>query len=196
MPFVYIINKSNGNGTMSDNEGKFSLLVKNSDTLVCSFIGFARLVVPVNDLISENNGEIKLKMLAMPVNLKPVTISAFTYKRYERDYMNDIIDKHRIRPIDYAQSTITALYMAYSKEGRQIAKLARIFENILIEEQVQAKLSKEIVIRLTKDESIDYTTFRKYCYYLSNEYIISHDGVELYTKVMECYRKWKRDLKR
>ena len=47
MPFVYIINKSNGNGTMSDNEGRFSLNTGETDTLICSYVGFAKLYVPV-----------------------------------------------------------------------------------------------------------------------------------------------------
>jgi hypothetical protein len=40
MPFVYIINKSNGNGTMTDNDGKFMLVSNNNDTLICSYVGY------------------------------------------------------------------------------------------------------------------------------------------------------------
>jgi len=193
MPFVYIINKSNGNGTMSDNDGNFSLLTKTNDTLICSYVGYARLYIPVNDLQADSKGNVKLVMTQMPVNLNPVTISTFRYKPYEREYMNDIIERSKIKKMDYVGSPISALYMRYSKEGKQINKLAKIFEGILIEEMVQKKLSKEILIRLTGDENIDYYAFRKYCYYVNDYYIISHDGVELYSKVMECYRKWKRE---
>jgi hypothetical protein len=107
--------------------------------------------------------------------------------------MKDIIDRSKIKTMDYAMSPITALYMRYSKEGRQINKLAKIFEDIMLEEQVQKKLSREILVRLTKDENIDYEAFRKYCYYVNNYYIVEHDGVELYSKVMDCYRRWTTD---
>ena len=43
------------------------------------------------------------------------------------------------------------------------------------------------------DDSIDYYAFRKYCYNVSNDYIIIHDGVELYSKIMECYKRWKNE---
>jgi hypothetical protein len=193
MPFVYIINKCNGNGTMSDNDGKFALLVNTSDTLVCSYIGYAKLIVPVNKLTRNAKGEVRLVMLQMPISLAPVYITAFSIKPYERAYMNDIIDRSRIKKLDYISSPISALYMRYSKEGRQINKLAKIFEGLLIEEQVQKKLSREILVRLTGDEKIDYYAFRKYCYYVNDQYIIDHDGIELYSRVMECYKRWKAE---
>jgi hypothetical protein len=191
MPFVYIINKSNGNGTMSDNDGKFALATNDNDTLICSYVGFLKLYVPVKNLKRNQKGEVKLVMIPLPINLAPVTITAFKIKPYEREYMNDIIDKSRIKDINYVSSPISALYMRYSKEGKQIRKLAKIFEDILIEEEVQKKLNPEILARLTGDDKIDYKMFRKYCYYVNDYFILTHDGVDLYTKVMDCYRSWK-----
>jgi hypothetical protein len=194
LPFVYIINKSNGNGTMSDNEGRFSLYTNIVDTLVCSFTGFARTYIPVKDLLNGNPPKnVKLIMGKLPIFLNTVTITAFKIKPYERDYMNKIIDESRIKTLDYIGSPITALYMRYSQEGRQIRKLAKIFEDILIEEQVQKKLSADIVKKLTGDEEIDYEAFRKYCYNVGDQFILSHEGVELYSKVMECYKRWKKE---
>jgi hypothetical protein len=196
MPFVYIINKSNGNGTMSDNDGKFTISTSQNDTLVCSYVGYARTYIPVKNLVKNNKGEVKLVLVNMMVNLNPVTVTSFRIKPYERDYMKDVIDKSRIRKLDYATSPISALYMKYSKEGRQLRKLAAIFENIFIEEQVQQKLSPEILTKLTGDDKIDYEAFRKYCYYVSNQYIIDHEGAELYSKVMECYKRYKAERRK
>jgi hypothetical protein len=191
MPFVYIINKSNGNGTMSDNNGKFTLATNPNDTLLCSYVGFLKLYMPVKNLIADQKGMVKLVMTPMRINLETVTITAFKFQPYEREYMTSIIDRSRIKNINYISSPISALYMRYSKEGKQIQKLAKIFEDIMIEEEVQKKLSREILTRLTGDDQIDYMAFRKYCYYVNDYYIMSHDGVELYTKVMECYKRWK-----
>ena len=63
----------------------------------------------------------------------------------------------------------------------------------MIEEQVQKKLSPEILRKLTGDDTIDYYAFRRYCYNVSNEFIITHDGVELYSKIMLCYKRWKTE---
>lgn len=193
MPFVYIINKSNGNGTMTDNNGRFSLSTNQNDTLILSYVGFAKSYVPVRDLKPNAKGEVKISMIQMPVNLGMVNITTFKILPYERDYMNNIIDRSRIKTLDYFNSPIDALYNQFSKEGRQVRKLAKIFEDVIIEEQVQKKLSREILTRLTGDENIDYYAFRKYCYYVNDYYIISHDGVDLYSKVMDCYRRWKNE---
>jgi hypothetical protein len=193
MPFVYIINKSNGNGTMTDNDGKFMLVSNNNDTLICSYVGYSKVYLPVNSLIANSKGEIKIVMGKQFINLNTVTVTSFKVKQYERDYMNSIIDRSKIRKMDYATSPISALYMQFSSEGRQVRKLAKIFEDLLIEEEVQKRLSPETLRRLTGDENIDYYAFRKYCYNVSNEFIITHEGVELYSKVMECYKRWKNE---
>ncbi len=194
VPFVYVINKSNGNGTMTDNEGRFSLSTQINDTLICSSIGFSKQYLSVSEAIkTSNKGEVKLVMMKQYINLNTVTVNTFKYKPYERMYMNDIIERSKIRQMDYATSPISALYMRFSKEGKQISKLAKIFESILIEEQVQKKLSKQILTRLTGDDTIDYEAFRKYCYEANDYYIITHEGIELYTKVMDCYRRWKAE---
>ena len=193
MPFVYIINKSNGNGTMTDNEGRFILSSSNNDTLICSFVGYTKAYKPVNTLIANNKGEVKIIMDKQFVNLNTITVTTFKIKQYERDYMNSIIDRSKIRALDYASSPISALYMQFSNEGKQIRKLAKIFEDLMIEEEVQKKLSPDILRKLTGDETVDYYAFRKYCYNVSNEFIITHDGVDLYSKIMECYRRWKSE---
>lgn len=193
MPYVFIINKSNGTGTISDNEGRFSLATNLNDTLILSYFGYAKLVIPVKNLLINKSGECKISMIQMPIYLKEINITSFIIKPYERQYMNDIIDKSKIKTLDYFNSPITALYNQFSKEGKQIRKLAQIFEKLVIEEQVQKKLSREILIRLTLDKSIDYEAFRKYCYAVSDYYIITHDGYDLYSKVMTCYKFWKKE---
>lgn len=193
MPFVYIINKSNGNGTMTDNDGRFILSSNNNDTLICSYVGYTKAYLPVSTIVANSKGEIKIVMDKQFINLNTIKVTSFRIKQYERDYMNSIIDKSKIKKLDYVGSPITALYMQFSNEGKQIRKLAKIFEDLFIEEEVQKKLSPEILRKLTGDETVDYYAFRKYCYNVSNEFIITHDGVDLYSKIMECYKRWKKE---
>lgn len=195
MPFVYIISKRSGNGTMSDNRGRFSLITSSDDTLVCSYVGALKTKFPVRELARDSAGMVTLVLPQVGVDLMPVTVSTFKLKPYEREYMQEIIDRSKIDRMSVAQSPISALYMQFSREGKQIRKLAQIFEQIFIEEQVQKKLNKEILERLTGDSDIDFEAFRKYCYYVDDVFIMQHDGVELYTAVMECYRRYKKDLR-
>lgn len=191
MPFVFIISKTTGNGTVSDNEGRFSLNANEQDTLIFTFVGFAKSKVSVKSLKTNASGEVQVFLTRMPINLNAITVTAFRVKPYEREYMNDIIDRSRIRAVSAFNSPFSALYMQYSKEGKQVRKLAKIFEELMVEELVQQKINPEILRRLTGDDKLDYAMFRKYCYSLTNDYIIYHDGFDLYSKVMDCYRRYK-----
>lgn len=191
MPFVYIINKTTGNGTMSDNSGAFYIKTNPSDTLMVSFVGYVKLKIPVSKLKPNANGDVKVVMRKIIYNLNTVTVSAFKIKPYEREKMKKVIEESRIKPINAMQSPITALYMQFSKEGKEKRKLAAIFEQILIDEQVAQKLNPTILRNLTGDDTIDFEKFRRYCFSLTDYYILSHDGYDLYYKVMECYYRWK-----
>ncbi len=193
MPFVFVINKSTGNGTVSDNEGRFSISVTEQDTLLFSFVGYAKTSIPVKQIVKGKDGVMRVYLTRMPVNLGTVNVTSFKIKPYERDYMKDIISKSHMGTINAFNSPFTAMYMQYSKEGRQVRKLAQIFEELMVEEQIQQKLSPEILRRLTGDNELDYAVFRKYCFQLSNDYILTHDGFDLYTKVMDCYRRYKSE---
>lgn len=191
MPFVYVINKTTGNGTMSDNSGSFYLKTNPNDTLIVSFVGYVKLKIPVAKLKPNANGEVKVVMRKIIYNLNPVTVSAFKIKPYEREKMKKVIEDSKIRPINAMESPITALYMQFSREGKEKRKLASIFEQILIDEEVNKKLNAEILRKLTGDDTVDFPRFRKYCFSLTDYYILSHDGYDLYYKVMECYYRWK-----
>jgi hypothetical protein len=193
MPYVYVINKTTGNGAMSNLEGKFYITANTEDTIICSYVGYAKEFIPVKSLKKNSKGEYVIMMRTPYINLNTVSVSTFKYKPYERQYMNKIIDESKIRTIDAFQSPITAAYMAFSKRGRELNKLAKIFEEILIEEEISKKLNPEIVRNLTGDQKLDYDVFRKYCLELSNQFILSHEGFELYNKVMDCYKRYKSE---
>ncbi len=193
LPYAYVINKSTGNGAMSNLDGKFTLMLNAQDTILCSYVGYARKQITLKDIRKNSKGEYMIVMAAQLVNLNTITVSTFKYKPYEREYMNKIIDESRIRSIDAFNSPFTAAYMQFSKRGKEIRKLAKIFNEILIEEQVNKKLSPQIVRNLTGDQNLDYEVFRKYCLELSDYFIINHDGFELYSKVMDCYKRFKSE---
>ena len=83
--------------------------------------------------------------------------------------------------------------MQFSQKGIEQRKLARIFEDIFIKEEVAKKFNPDILRKLTGDDQVDFEKFRKYCYYLSNDFILSHDGYDLYYRVMDCYYRWKEE---
>ena len=196
MPFVYVIDQTTGNGLMSDFNGKFVINADMKDTVLFSFVGYLKLKLPVKSLYHEDGSETKVIMHQISINLNQVVVSDFKLKPYEKDYMKRVIEGSRMPVVNALQSPISALYQQFSKKGKEQRKLARIFEEIFENEQVSKKLNPEILRKLTGDDTIDFEEFRKYCYYLSNDYILSHDGYDLYYRVMDCYYRWKDEKRR
>jgi hypothetical protein len=190
MPFVYVINATSGQGQMSDGNGKFSIIANDKDSIIFSFVGYIRLKLSAAKLY-KGFKETTVVMQETAYKLNQVIVSDFKLKPYEKDYMKRVIQGSKTSVVNAMESPISALYMQFSKKGKEQRKLASIFENIFIEEAVAKKFNPEVLRKLTGDETIDFEKFRKYCYYLSNDYIINHDGYDLYYRVMDCYYRWK-----
>lgn len=199
MPFVNLINARNGNGTVTDYNGRFSIIAEANDTLIFSYIGFARKKIPVaqvKNLTDSTKKPLKVVMQRIMVNLAPATVIATKIKPNEIDYMKRYIKQHaELKGVNAIESPITALYQQFSRKGREQRKLQEIFQRILVEEQVAKKFNPEILRQLTEDEYVDFERFRKYCWYVSDEFILTHDGYELYAPIMDCYKRWKADGK-
>lgn len=192
MPFVYVINTNSGQGQMSDANGRFSVLANDNDSIIFSFVGYLKLKIPAKKLSKNPNGCI-VAMIETAYKLNQVVVSDFKLKPYEKDYMKRVIQGSKTTAINALSSPITALYMQFSQKGKEQRKLAKIFEDIFIQEEVAKKFNAETLRKLTGDETIDFEKFRKYCYYLSNDYIINHDGYDLYYRIMDCYYRWKSE---
>ena len=79
------------------------------------------------------------------------------------------------------------MHLVRKEENNVAWKIFKIF----LYGRVAKKFNPEVLRKLTGDDKIDFDKFRKYCYYLSNDYIINHDGYDLYYRVMDCYYRWK-----
>jgi hypothetical protein len=193
MPFVFVINTKSGHGIMSDGNGHFAIEANLSDTIMFSFIGYKRLKLSASQLYKNNSEDSKVIMIETEYKLNQVIVSDFKLKPYEKDYMKRVIQGSKTTVINAAQSPISALYMQFSQKGKEQRKLARIFEEIFIQEEVSKKFNPEVLRRLTGDDSIDFERFRKYCYYVSDEFILTHEGYDLYKRISECYYRWKQE---
>ena len=190
MPFVYVINATSGQGQMSDGNGRFAIIANDKDSIIFSFVGYIRLKLSAAKLY-KGFKETTVVMQETAYKLNQVVVSDFKLKPYEKDYMKRVIQGSKTSVVNAMESPISALYMQFSKKGKEQRKLATIFEEIFIQEAVAKKFNAETLRNLTGDETIDFEKFRKYCYYLSNDYIVNHDGYDLYYRVMDCYYRWK-----
>jgi hypothetical protein len=196
IPFAYVINISTGNGALCNYDGKFSIVAGDNDSLSFSYLGYLKRTILVKNIKNLNDSVKSFLNLVLLKNiflLKTYDVYDFKIKPYEREYMNRVINRPRITGINSLESPISALYDAFSRKGKANRKLASLYEQMLIDELVEKKFNPEILRRLTGDEKIDFEKFRRYCYNISDQFIIMNDGYDLYAPIMERYRKWKKE---
>ncbi len=197
MPYVYLINPRTGNGTITDFNGKFSIIAQNNDTIVFQYLGYARRKYPVAIIKNMNDSmkqPIKIVMHQTLVNMQNVTVIANKIKPNEIDYMKRYIKQNaRLKGVDAFSSPITALYEQFSHKGKANRKLQQLFQDILIKEEVSKKFNPEILRQLTEDETANFDDFRRYAWRITDEFIMSHDGYDLYAPIMWYYRQYKAD---
>jgi hypothetical protein len=199
IPYVYLINSRTGNGTITDFNGRFSIIAQNNDTLIFQYLGYARRKYPVAIIKNINDSmkqQVKIVMHQMLVNMQNITVVANKIKPNEIDYMKRYITQHAApKGWDAFNSPITALYDQFSHKGRAQRKLQQLFQEILIKEEVSKKFNPEILRQLTEDETIDFDAFRKYAWRITDEFIMTHEGYDLYAPMMWYYRQYKADGK-
>jgi len=197
MPYVYLINKRTGNGTITDFNGKFSIIAQNNDTLTFQYLGYARRKYPVSLIKNLNDSmkqPVRIVMHQTLVNMQNVTVIANKIKPNEIDYMKRYIKQNApLKGVDAFNSPITALYEQFSHKGKANRKLQQLFQDILIKEEVAKKFNPEILRQLTEDETVNFDDFRRYAWRITDEFIMSHNGYDLYAPIMWYYRQYKAD---
>jgi hypothetical protein len=196
IPFAYAINKQTGNGVVSDFNGQFTIKGNANDTLSFSFLGYFKKQILVKHIKSVNDSTkqfLKVILKREIYALTTINVNTFKIKPYEREYMERVIGTPHVKGVNVIESPISAIYDQFSHKGKANRKLAALFEQLLIDEEVAQKFNPEILRRLTGDETIDFEKFKKYCYNVNDYFIINHDGYELYAPIMDCYKRWKSE---
>jgi hypothetical protein len=191
VPFAYVYAKSTGQGVMSNLNGFFQITIRKTDTLMVRHSSYFGYSLPVQQIPDTIFLKIQLKRKIIP--LPEVRVMDYSLKPYEKERMEKIIRQSRISVVSSINSPITALYYAFSRRGQELRKLSRIYEEILLEEKIREKLSPATLQQLTGDNTIDYDAFRKFCFEIKNEDFLFLDNYTLYKKVLDCYRRYKKE---
>lgn len=199
VPFAYIINDCTHNGVISDINGRFVISAFENDSIHISYLGFQKLTFHVNKLTNENDSvkySKKFFLARKEYDLGVVNINAFKIKPAERAYMLRIINRPKVLGVNTLESPLTALWQNFSKKGKELQKLEKIFEGLLRQEALDKKLNTDILRKLLNNESITITQFRIMCPEITDDYILYTNGYELYSSITNAYKFWKKNNKR
>lgn len=200
---VHIVNLSANRGVVSGTDGKFIITAKPSDTLIFSSVGFYDTV-----FIVESVREITVIMTPAVYPLGEVTILPYkTYAEFKQAFKNletenpmqfdgSYFSKGEARPSDKPgfgltiDGPITALYNAFSREGKQRRNYERYVRESSVWEEVGRRYNVQIVRRITGiDDDMEAIKFMKYCKF-DNQFVLESTQYELLLAVKQCYEAY------
>jgi hypothetical protein len=189
---LMIINKRTNNGIFADADGKFTLTIMQTDTLIFSAIGFKVKKICIKDSVIKKEYTLDVPLQKLSFDLKEVSVFA---SRNLNDIQKDI-DKlgkkstYSVSGVDAIESPITALYERFSKFGKQKQKVAE-WEN----EDLRRNVLKDLFRLYVKYDIIDlnddqFDDFIKYLN-LSDEFIQKATQFELVMAIKGRYESYK-----
>ena len=205
MPFAYAANKNSSIGTLTDEKGRFYLHMHIGDTLSFSYLGynvtriFTRLL---KDSVKNNLLSIKVFLKPKITELKPVIIASHSFTKEEKEYYEGKVNTYKrqtsslfsVSPTG-AGLDLDALYLMFSKKGKELEKLSVLYQQLLVDEMKEHRISAEKVRAITGSDTLDVKEFLNYCY-LPDQFVLSASDYDLYYAVHRYYKQYMEMLRR
>ncbi|WP_420602100.1 carboxypeptidase-like regulatory domain-containing protein [Flagellimonas sp.] len=211
MVSVHVINLNKVVGTITDQEGKFTIRAAVNDTLYLSFLGFKSQKVRVtNDMFKFEDTEIALTELAyaleevivrpyqltgyLEIDVKNLPINnAYQYsisglsKSYEAGSKNPSAVTKVLGAILNPADLLRNLF---GKKPRQMRKLRQMKEDDDIRNLLASKFDRETLTELLQLEKVDIEDILNNCNY-SKSFINTANDLQILDAISSCYEEYK-----
>ena len=213
LPYVNVYVKKTRIGTITDTSGYFLLSAHLKDTLTISSLGYDNKYIELTDSTADNNKPLIIFMDSRVYELKSVDVIALRrYKQFEYEFTNMRLPEDdytyaernfpfRPKDIDYYArsnlssvglilSPISALYDAFSKEGKERRKLEELKKKDLIEDEVIKKVDISAIMKLTGMGREETNLFMQWCGF-SRDFILNLTEYEFITLIQQKHREFE-----
>ncbi len=210
-PYVTIINKRSRFGTISADNGYFSIYAQRGDTLEFSAINLQTATYVVPAYYAADRLAVRAVMNSKTYELNEVVVRPYSEKQFKKDFLalqlaDDTPDlqlpaiPRLATPSAVAQNgngigvtiggPITALYNAFSREAKSRRKLATMMAEDKRKKMYAAKVNPEFVGRVTGLAGNDLEEFMTYCK-LSEEFVLEANEYDVAMALQDCLRNFK-----
>ena len=208
---VHVVNLNSVKGTLTNEDGNFTMKAAVNDTLYFSYLGFKSIRVRVtNDWMKF--GEIKIKMTELSIALEEVVVKPIELTGYiEVDAkLIPIYDDQRYRiagigggyeggqnqpgAVTKVLSAIfnpaDFLYNIFGKRPKQMKKLRKMKDDDEIRNLLQSKYDRETLMAVLQLEKIDIEEILNNCSY-SKSFIRTANDLQILDAIGECYEQYR-----
>ena len=208
---AHIFNLNTVIGTISDDEGKFTIPAKAQDTVYISYLGFQSIKLKItNDLLKGNE-------LVIELNEKTEQMSEVVVKsnkligvleidaknvpkdKYSRIHIVGLPQTYEVgvkptkefnSPVDALFRPIDFVYNMFGKNPKQLKKLKKLKEDDSLRKMLEAKFNRELMMEYLNMDAQELNELLNECNY-SDYFIKSASDLQLIEAVLLCYENYK-----
>lgn len=211
MESVHIVNLNQVIGTITNENGEFTIKAAVNDTLYFSYLGFKSQKIRVtNDMFKFKDTKISLTELAYA--LEEVIVTPYQLTGYlEIDVKNLPVNtayQYSVSGLSIgyeagnkSPSAVTKVLGAilnpadllrnlFGKKPRQMAKLRKIKEDDAIRNLLAGKFDREVLKELLQVEKVDIEDILNNCSY-SKSFITTANDLQILDAISSCYEDYK-----
>lgn len=202
VPYVHIYTQSLSHGTVTDESGRFAIMIKPTDTLVFSAIGFDKYLFAINQQDVRPLYEVTIEMNFKTYELAPVKVTAYkdleSLKRGILDLNVETPKKEvelKLPGVTYYTPTgepkmtvrgpITALYNKFSKEAKEKKKLSAFKLDAQQYKILDDRYNVDVVKRITQLNDEGARRFMEWCKF-EDDFILGATEYELTVAMLKC----------
>ncbi len=208
---VHVINLNQVKGTITNQNGKFTIPAAVNDTLYLSYLGFKTQKVRVtNDMFKFGDTKIALTELAYALEeviVRPYQLTGYleidvknlpinTAPQYSISGLNTSYEAGSKSPSAVTKVLGAILNPAdllrnlFGKQPRQMRKLRQIKEDDNIRDLLASKFDRETLTELLQLEKVDIEDILNNCNY-SKSFISTANDLQILDAISSCYEEYK-----
>ncbi|GMN04850.1 carboxypeptidase-like regulatory domain-containing protein [Croceitalea sp. MTPC5] len=208
---VHIINLNRIKGTITDQDGKFTITAAVNDTLYLTYLGFKPQKVRVtNDMFKFDDTKIALTELAYALEevvVRPYQLTGYldidvknlpinTSYQYSISGLNKSYEAGNKNPSSVTKVLGAILNPAdmlrnlFGKRPAQLRKLRQMKEDEDIRDLLASKFDRETLIQLLQLEKMDIEDILTNCSY-SKSFIKTANDLQILDAISSCYEEYK-----
>ncbi|AOW22002.1 TonB-dependent receptor [Urechidicola croceus] len=211
LPGAHVFNMNSVRGTVTLNDGTFSIPTRVNDTIFFTHLGFQSVKIKIsNDLLKGNELEIALYEKAeniAEVNVKSTklvgvleidarNVPTDTYSRIHINGLPQTYEVGRPREKTYNSTTdaifhpIDFVYNLFGKKPKQLRKLKEMRENHQVRDMLNEKVNREVMLDYLELSQEELSELLEECNY-SDYFITEASDIQIIEAVLECYENHK-----
>lgn len=207
-PIVYahILNSGLNIGTTSDTLGFFTIVMRRSDSLYISALGFKESYFSLPGFWPSNHFSGTISVRQKIYMIDPVSVEGFgNYAQFRQKVISSILPKTpaeenmeyiqeitREEAIKYDKVQVGFNFYIKTKEEKSLIKLQKILDHQLKQKIIREKFNEENVGELTGLQGQELKDFMDYCR-LSEEFLLNASEYDILFMVKSSYRAYRRN---